>query len=400
MSDPTTRRPPLPLAAATVAAAWGAVYTVERWISAYVTLPIHDDVRYDYVAAEAGLRYGWSRIYDLSLLARLSAGFPAPQNTIHPGGTFINPPPLAWMWAPLTALSEPAAYLVWTLVGLAALAWTWWIAAPFRGVGKIAMLLAALALWPVLEAFYFGQPTMLVLALVATSWWLIHREKPIAAGVALALAVALKPQVVVMVPICLVVASRWRVVVATAIAGAVIAGLSALTLGPSGLRDFWATLQWIQTDAGHSFFTVAYLFGLGTLTYGVLAVQGALCLVVAWRRRRNLDAVFAIGLLGSLMVSFHLHQPDYCNLVLAAWLVLRGAPSFVTDAWLAVGFVTMQVLTMGIPWPQLVWDLGWLAILGFVDAEDAQKEAREDGLHAEREQHRRRDDLAHGQARI
>lgn len=403
MREATAGRPPLPLAAAAVAAAWGALYTVVRWIAAYVTLPIHDDVRYDYVAAEAGLRYGWSRIYDLSLLARLSAGFPAPQNTIHPGGTFINPPPLAWIWAPLTAFSEPTAYLVWTIVGLAALAWTWWIAAPYRGLGRVAMLLAALALWPVLEAFYFGQPTMLVLALVASSWWLTRRGRPIAAGAALAFAVALKPQVVVMVPLCLLLAGRWRVVVAAGVTGAFLAAVSALTLGASGLADFWSTLQWIQTDPGHSFFTVASLFGFGPATYALLGVQGALCLYVAWRRRTNVDVVFALGLLGSLMVSFHLHQPDYCNLVLAAWLVLRGQASLVTKLWLALGFVTMQALTIDIPRqqvPQLVWDLGWLLILGFVDAEDAEEEAREDRLHAEGEHHRGRDDLAHGQARV
>jgi Glycosyltransferase family 87 len=394
------RRPPLPLAAATMAAAWGAAYTAVRWVTAYASVPIHDDVRYDYVAAEAGLRYGWSRIYDQSLLARLSAGFPAPQNTIHPGGTFINPPLLAWLWAPLVAFPEPVAYAAWTVLGLAALAWTWYVAAPFTGLGKVAMLLAALALWPVLEAFYFGQPTVLVLALVATSWWLMGRQQPVAAGAALALAAVLKPQVVAMVPLCLLVAGRWRVVSAAAIAAALLAAASALTLGASGLADLWATLQWIQTDRGHAFFTVAYLFGLGPVTYLVLAAQGALCVAASWRRRRDLDAVFAIGLLGSLMVSFHLHQPDYCNLVLAAWLVLRGAPSLVGKAWLGAGFVTMQVLTMGVPWPQLAWDLGWLLILGFVEAEDAQKEAREHRLHAQRQEHGGGDDLAHGQARV
>jgi hypothetical protein len=397
--NPAAARPPLPLAAATLAAAWGALYSTALWVIAYARIPIHDDVRYDYVAAEAGLRYGWSRIYDLDLLRTLSAGFPPPQNTIHPGGTFINPPLLAWLWAPLVAFPEPVAYLIWTLVGLAAFVWTWHIAAPFRGLGKVAMLLAGLALWPVMEAFYFGQPTFLVLALVATAWWLIRRDRAVAAGVALAFATALKPQVVIMVPLCLIVAGRWRPIAAWAVSGAVLAGLGAVSLGTSGLREFWQTLQWIQTDAGHSFFTVAYLFGVGALTYAVLAVQGVLCLVVAWRRRADLDVLFATGLLGSLMVSFHLHQPDYSNLLLAAWLVLRGAPSLFHKAWLAAGFVTMQVLTFGQPAPQLVWNLVWLLILGF-ESQDAKEKAGEYRLHAERQQHGGRDDLAHGQARI
>jgi hypothetical protein len=361
-----TRRPPLALAAAAVAAGWGALYSIGRWTVEYVTVPIHDDVRYDYVAAQAGLQYGWSKIYNLDILRGLSAGFPAPQNTIHPGGTFINPPLLAWLWTPLVVFPEPVAYLIWTLLSLGALVWAWYLAAPFDGVAKVALLLAGLALWPVMEAFYFGQPTMFVLALVATAWWLMRRDHMIWAGIALAFATTLKPQVVIMIPACLLVAGQVRSLVAYAASGAVIAAVSALSLGPSGLNEFWQTLKWVQTDAGHSFFTVAYLFGMGSpLTYAVLAVSGIACLFVAWRRRDDLDVVFATGLLGSLMVSFHLHQPDYSNLLLAGWLVLRGTPSLAHKAWLAVGFITMQVLTMGQPAPQLIWDVVWLAILGF-----------------------------------
>jgi hypothetical protein len=56
-----------------VAAGWGAVYDIGRWIAAFVTFPAHEDVRIYYVAAEAGLRYGWSTIYDIpTLRSRLS----------------------------------------------------------------------------------------------------------------------------------------------------------------------------------------------------------------------------------------------------------------------------------------------------------------------------------------
>ena len=360
-----SQRPPLALAAATIAAAWGALYSVGLWVTAYLTFPVHDDVRYDYVAAQAGLRYGWSKIYNIDLLRGLSSGFPAPQNTIHPGGTFINPPLLAWLWTPLVAFPEPAAYLVWTVLCLVAYVWAWHIAAPFTGWGKIALLLAGLALWPVMEAFYFGQPTMLVLALVATAWWLMRGDRMIAAGVALAFATALKPQVVIMVPVCLLAAGRFRPLIGWGVAGIVIAAVSALSLGTSGLNEYWETLKWIQTDTGHSFYTLAGVLGTGLVTYALLALQGVACAFVAWRRRDDLDVVFAAGLLGSLMISFHLHQADYSNLLLAGWLVLRGAPSVAHKAWLAIGFVTMQVLTMGLPVPQLVWNVVWLAVLGF-----------------------------------
>ena len=49
---------------------------------------------------------------------------------------------------------------------------------------------------------------MFVLALVATAWWLMRRDRMVWAGIALALATTLKPQVVLMVPICLLAAGR------------------------------------------------------------------------------------------------------------------------------------------------------------------------------------------------
>ena len=361
-----TRRPPLWLAAGAVASGWAAIYSIGRWIAYFVQHPIHEDVRLIYVAAEAGTRYGWSTIYDEGTLRTLSSSFPADDRTIDSVLTYLHPPLLAWIFAPLTVFPEPVAYVLWTAISVAALVFAWHLAAPYQGLAKLTLLLVAIGLWPVMQAFYYGQPTFLVIALVAVAWWLIRREQMLAAGIALALATALKPQVVFMLPICLLVAGRFKAVVGWAGACAVLAALSAVALGPAGLASYWEALRLGQADVGHTFFTVAYLFGLhlGPATYAVLAVQGIACLYVAWSRREDLDIVFAAGLLGTLMVSIHLHQPDYSNLVLAAWLVLRGTPSLAHRLWFGVGIVTMQVLTLGQPVPQLLWDAGWLTILG------------------------------------
>jgi hypothetical protein len=358
-----SNRPPLPLAAAAVAAGWGALYSVARWMYGFVTFPIHEDIRYDYVAAEAGLRYGWSRIYDFGTLSTLSATFPAAERGIGADGTFISPPLLAWLFVPLVAFPEPVAYVIWTLVSLAALIWTWHVAAPYRGLAKLSLLLLALALWPVMQAFYYGQPAIPILGLVAGAWWLMRKDRPVLAGIALALATALKPQVVIVLPVALFVSGRWRAVAGWIAGGAVLALLSAIALGPAGLAGYFEALKLVESDTGHAYFTPAYLFGFGWLTLAILALQGIACVAVAIRRRDDLDIVFAVGLLGSLMVSFHLHQTDYSNLVLAAWLVLRGSPPLWHRAWLAAGIVTMQLLPLGQPVPQLIWDVVWLTML-------------------------------------
>jgi hypothetical protein len=331
----------------------------------FILNPEHVDFRVFYVAAEAGLRHGWASIYDVEMLRALSTGFPAGERYVNSSATYINAPLLAWLVAPLTLLTLPAAYAVWTVVSLGAFVWAWHIAAPWRGLAKLSLLLAGIALWPVMDALYWGQPSLIVLALVAASWWLCTKERPVAAGAVLAVATVLKPQVVILVPVALLVSERYRPFLAWVVVGAVVAIISAIALGPSGLSSLVQTLKYVQSDAGHSFFTMARIFGSGPLTYSIEGFLGLVALVVARRRRSEVDVVFSAGIVGSLASGFHLHQPDYAMLVLAAWLVLRTAPPLWHRFWLLAGLATMQLVTLGQPIPQLMWDAGWLLILVF-----------------------------------
>ena len=358
-----TSRPPLWLASAALVAGWAALYDIATWVILLMRQSIHPDFRIFYVAAEAGLRYGWASIYDLTTLRALSSSFPAGQNYIDPALPFINPPVFAWLIAPLTVLPLPVAYVVWTIVSLAALLWAWHIAAPYAGLRKIALLLAALALWPVLDAFYFGQPTLVIIGLLASSWWLCSKDRPLTAGAALALATALKPHTVLLVPLALLVSGRYRPFFSWAAVCALLAIACLVALGPSGLNNALQTLEYGQTDTGQAHYTLAYVFGTGLNSYALEGVQGIAALAIAWRRRADLNTVFALGLLGSLAFAFHLHQYDYAALILAAWLVLRTGPPMWHRLWLLIGVAPMQVISLGNPLPQLAWDFGWLIIL-------------------------------------
>jgi hypothetical protein len=356
-------RPPLWLAAAAVAAAWFALYDIVAWVVLFAREPVHPDFRIFYVAAEAGIRYGWSSIYDVSVLRSLSSSFPAGQNYINSATPYIHPPILAWLIAPLTALPLPMAYALWAGLLLAALVWAWYIAAPYSGLRKAALVFLALALWPVLDSFYYGQPSTLTLALVATSWWLCTKDRPIAAGAALAFATALKPHTVILVPLALAASGRFKPVMSWAAVGALLVVAFALALGPAGIGNWWQALAYGQTDTGQAQFTAAYIFGSGPVSYAVEALQGAAAIVIARRRRADLNVVFALGIVGSLAFAFHLHDYDYIELILAAWLVLRTAPPLWHRLWVLAGAAALQTMAFGQPVPQLLWDAGWLVIL-------------------------------------
>ncbi len=153
-----------------------------------------------------------------------------------------------------------------------------------------------------------------MIALVAAAWWFCARDKPIATGVALALATFLKPQVVVLLPLALLVSGRYRHVAAWVIACAALGAATVATLGPSGLASWWEALKGVQADPAQTNETLARALGFGPLTYALWAVQGAAALFVAYRRRQP-EIVFAAGILGSAAIGFHFHYWDYTSLV-------------------------------------------------------------------------------------
>ena len=363
------KRPPLWLAAAAMASFWGAVFTLGRWILLYVAGPVHQDMRFTYVASEAGVRYGWSKIYDPTILRALSSGFPAGAQTIHGSDTYANPPLLVWLIAPLTLFSEPVAYAIWTFVSLAALVFAWRIAAPSDGLGKWTLLLLALGLTPVLLVLYFGQPDLLVIALVAGAWWLCARERQVGAGAAVAVAMFIKPQLVALLPLTLLAARRYRAFGGWLAVCAVLAALTAISLGQSGLVSWWQDLRGVQADPAQSTETLVRITGLGPVAVVVWALEGAATLLIAYRDRRS-EIVFAAGILGSAAIAFHFHYWDYTALILAAWLVLRTAPPLPHRLFLLLGIVPLELMTLqashadvAFVAPQLAWDALWLAIL-------------------------------------
>ena len=105
------------------------------------------------------------------------------------------------------------------------------------------------------------------------------------------------------------------------------------------------------------------MFGIGPATYAIELVLGAIAMANAYFRRAELDAVVALGLLGSVMASPHLHQPDYALNVLAAWLVLRTGPGLAHKLWLVAGIPACQFTSIGLPLPQLLWQTVWLGLL-------------------------------------
>jgi hypothetical protein len=202
-----------------------------------------------------------------------------------------------------------------------------------------------------------------MLAMVAVAWQQTRRGRPVAAGALLALAVMIKPQDAFLVPVALLVSGRIPAFLAFVASSAVLAVAFLLALGTTGVSGFLGATAMVQADPIHQFDTLAFVFGIGPVTYAAELVLGAIAMVVAYSRRAELDVVFALGLLGSVMASPHLHQPDYAFNVLAAWLVLRTGPGLAHRVWLVAGIPACQLTSIGLPLPQLLWQTAWLGLI-------------------------------------
>jgi Glycosyltransferase family 87 len=296
-------------------ALWAQVVT---WTQVLATGAATSDFRDYYGAATAALTHGWSHLYDAQLQCAVS------QSNFHSGCSlyFVNPPPLALLVAPLTALPAHTAYLLWACaVWLAVLVGSQLAAGPRRYDRAVCALLA-LALMPAGATVAFGQASGLVLLALAGGWWLAESGRPTAAGAVLAVT-ALKPQLAILLPPALLLARRYRELAAFAVAVAALALLSVLLLGVGGARAWLEAATAASRVASDTLWSLRTWIPVPTLA---TAAQGAVALVMmatAWRARDRAGLLIAVAVTGSMLGGIYLHGQDLLLYLLAIWYFVR-----------------------------------------------------------------------------
>jgi alpha-1,2-mannosyltransferase len=332
-----------------ILAAWDLWVAAGTYISQYA---VRNDFRLAYGAALVGIRNGYGHLYDLaaqrSAIESLGAGFnPQP---------FISPPPLAWLATPLVVLPFSIALVVWTVLLLAALTWTWYVAGPGTGLAKAAHLALLLGVFPVAFGVMVGQPGALVAAAVATAWWLMRRGNAVWAGIALSL-VVVKPQLAFLVPVCVLASGHARTFGAWLAASLAIGLIALALLGPDGVARYRDVLAQTQTPAWDITrrYSISGPIGLGPLLTVTQVVVVAIAVVAAWRHRHwGPEIPIAAGIVGSLLATPYLGFQDFLMLVVAGWLVVRAGANAWQVALLVVGYVLLQFVIVVLAVPILI----------------------------------------------
>jgi len=299
-----------------------------------------NDFRLIYGTALTGLHHGYDHLYDAvaqkAAVQGLGDGFY--------WSPFLNPPPLVWLATPFTVLPFDLAILVWTALLLGALLLAWHLAAPGDRLTKFAHLALWLGVFPVAFGVMVGQPVALVALAVSACWWFSQRNRTVLGGLALSL-IAVKPQLALFVPVCLLVSGHVRIFGAWFLTTALMALVALAMLGPDGIARYRDLLgvasQWESTRR----YAFSGLVGLGPQLYVVQAIVGATTLLAAWRQRHHGPGVpIAAGIVGSLMFTPYVGFQDFAMLFVAGWLLLHAQPSEWLVGLLATGFVVLELV--------------------------------------------------------
>jgi Glycosyltransferase family 87 len=308
-----------------------------------------------YLAAQLGRAHGWAAIYDPAVFlppVTAAVGKPLP---------YLNPPELAWLVTPLSFLPYALAAWIWTGVLAAAFALVFSMVAPGRGPLRLIHGMVAATLLPVFVGVLFGQVSLLVVAAVALSWWLLIRGRPWLAGLALSVLI-LKPQIAFLVPPALLLAGYRRVVVAWLSVSVPLGIVTLLATGTAVFHHMSESLNLVSGVPGPIQSSLVRLLPLPIAIVGIAAVLGV-SIITLWRARGDDPSLpIALGLISSVLVTPYVNFYDLSALVLAAWLIQRTHPPRWQRA-VTVGIYLPLYAAPIAPLVTLACLCGWLASL-------------------------------------
>jgi len=393
----------LGIAAGATTAVIFAGFDLYQWMVAYASDHFHNDFTFYYAAARIGAGHGWPSIYDLGLqqseLNAMGSGI-----GIAELARYISPPPVAWLALPFTLLPYPVAYLAWSGLLLAALAGTWYLAAPGADRARLIHLVAALAWLPTIYALQLGQPGLFVAFGAASSYFLLRRGRQFESGLALGL-IVFKPQLGFLLPIALLVGGRYRAFAGAALAIGLLALASAVNVGPGGIATYEQRLTFAAGVPVNQALTLAPYLGNLTVTRALQAAIAIWAIGLVYRfRRRSPEWMYVTAIIGGLVASPYLHMDDLVMLGLAAWFYLRIArrPRW-SWAFVLVLVVAAEGITEWGPLPLIAGEIAALVLLSIAALKHEDRDPEHYGAEGEHDaglQHDREDVTADRQGEL
>ena len=163
-------------------------------------------------------------------------------------GPNLNPPWIVMLMAPLSALPYRAGLAVWSAISLVCLMASAILIARTIAPGQsVAIACAVLVTQAAFSNLGLGQVAWPLMLLMTMAWRADRSDRPVACGLALGLAAAWKPFLLVFLPY-LVWRRAWRTLLAMTVAMALTIVVGLFGVGVSGYRSWFAALQLVQWE--------------------------------------------------------------------------------------------------------------------------------------------------------
>lgn len=300
-----------------------------------------------------------AEVYTASVLRQVEQQF-VHTGTVKPEATFLYPPYVALLLAPLAAVPLVAAYVLWAALSAGMLALSLFLLGRYvgwTGESRVLLWVATLAFLPAFAAIVQGQVSAAILLALTVSLVAARSGRDDLAGVALALAL-IKPPYVVPLLIVFLLRRCWRVVAAFVMTALVLAlaPLTVLGWGANGLYLHTLLMASRLRTTGGGWAPAANhdLVGFtrlllpeptATVVAALLGLMAVVALGVVALQSAHLDRPFAVAVTVGLLINPHVLVHDLTialiPAVVALWPAARGPWS---ARWtVALGYVAVLV---------------------------------------------------------
>jgi hypothetical protein len=255
---------------------------------------------------------------------------------------YNHPPYELLLLLPLARLSFPVAHALWAIFNLFLLALVLVRLLAFvDGAHKVLFGLMVFAHFPTITALKMGQDSVITALLLTETFVSLKRKRYALAGSLLALGLY-KPQFVLPLAGILLLHRRWAALFGFMFTGTVLAAISLKMVGWDGLIELFSL--WIpMTQRGHVVWPelmtnlrglVYMISSLGALTVAtnwvtlVLSILAYFLTLSLWPRNADqqnelFDLRFALAVVTTVLVSFHLYSYDGTLLVIPLVIMLN-----------------------------------------------------------------------------
>lgn len=275
------------------------------------------------------------KLYDFDYQARLELQIAGPELVnFH---AFITPPFLAYIFVPLSYLTYPMSFFLWSIFGLFCLYLSLrWLTV--NNPNKV--LLWSLTFFPVFAAISFGQNSLLSLLILTMTFILWRKRLPFLAGLAISF-ILYKPQLVLGVGLLWLLEWRrdWKAILGL-VSGAIGLVVISIVTMPEASKAYLelsrgaisSMLSWEQFPRWHAHTWRAFWYlllpnnlSLAEILGIFFSISSVVFFLLFWKKFRNENMlIFAAAVCLTLWVSPHTMVYDWAIMLIPAVILWEG----------------------------------------------------------------------------